>query len=80
MKASKNIAFDEMRIEDHIHDLFSFIHQELELSGDDQFKRSIEQRLLKGSQNNFLVRVSVFHDQARILIKANSGCDLLWTE
>jgi pimeloyl-ACP methyl ester carboxylesterase len=80
MKASKNIIFGEMRIEDHTRDLLYFIHQELELSGDDQFKRSIEQRLLKGAQNNFLVSIPVFQDQARILMKANSGCDSLWTE
>lgn len=56
LKASKNIEFDEIRIDGHTNDLFSYIRQELELTGDDQFKRTIEQRLLKRAQNNFLVR------------------------
>ncbi|KAH8776662.1 NACHT and WD domain protein [Diaporthe sp. PMI_573] len=60
MKASKNIACDEISIEGHTNDLFSYIRQELELAGEDQFKRSIEQRLLNGAQNNFLwVRLAV---------------------
>lgn len=56
LKASKNIEFDEIRIEGHTNDLFSYIRQELELTGDEQFKQTIEQRLLKRAQNNFLVR------------------------
>lgn len=60
IKASRNIACDELSIEGHTDDLFSYIHQELELAGDDEFRRSIEQRLLKGAQNNFLwVRLAV---------------------
>ncbi|KAI3394446.1 hypothetical protein diail_2696 [Diaporthe ilicicola] len=60
LKASKNIHLDEIKIEAHTNDLFSYIRHELELSGNDQFKRSIEQRLLEGAQNNFLwVRLAV---------------------
>ncbi|POS78997.1 NACHT and WD domain-containing protein [Diaporthe helianthi] len=60
MKASKKIACDEVSIEGHTNDLFSYIRQELELAGDDEFKRSIERRLLKGAQHNFLwVRLAV---------------------
>lgn len=70
LKVSKNIQLDELKIEGHTEDLFSYIRHELELSGNDQFKRSIEQRLLEGARDNFLVS----HPLSLILQKATNDC------
>ncbi|KAL1881197.1 hypothetical protein Daus18300_001048 [Diaporthe australafricana] len=60
LKASTNTHLDELKIEGHTEDLFSYVRHELELSGNDQFRRSIEQRLLEGARNNFLwIRLAV---------------------
>lgn len=76
LKASKNIALDEIQIESHTHDLFSYVRHELELAGDDQFKRSVEQRLLQGAQHNFLVRQNCIPlAQGKLLMTVISGYD-----
>lgn len=81
LKAAKNITFDEIEVEGHTGDLFSYIHHELDLAGDDQFKRSIEQRLLEGAQNNFLVRnMCVSRPRKRLLTIVHSGSNSLWIE
>lgn len=69
MKASKTIESDEIKVESHTNDLFSYIQHELELSGDAGFKQSIEQRLLQGSQNNFLVRHLYLSWPRKLLMK-----------
>lgn len=54
-KASRSTLVDDLSIEGHTGDLRSFILQELSVSGNEMFKKSIENRLLEGAQNNFLV-------------------------
>lgn len=54
-KASRSIVVDDFSIEGHIDDMRSFISQELSVSVNETFKKSIENRLLDGAQNNFLV-------------------------
>lgn len=54
-KASRSILVDDLSIEGHTHDLRSFISHELNVSGNEAFQKSIENRLLEGAQNNFLV-------------------------
>lgn len=42
-------------MDDHIEDLRAFVHQELDVSGTEAFRKTVEGRLLEGAGNNFLV-------------------------
>ena len=56
-KVPSELGLGSISIENHNDDLTHYIQQELSLSGDDKFKENVSQRLVRESQNNFLVSV-----------------------
>lgn len=54
-KAPTTWSFHSVNIEGHNEDIVRFIQKELTMSGDDGFRESISQTLVRDSQNNFLV-------------------------
>jgi hypothetical protein len=54
-RVPKSVGYGTVSIEGHLDDLRQHIRQELDVSGDDDFKAEIERRITEGSQNSFLV-------------------------
>jgi len=71
-KVPKMLSLSLISIEGHLEDLQCFISQELSMSGTstDKFKENIAQRIVRDSQNNFLVSIVKSHSCCRkILIR-----------
>ncbi|KAI1469710.1 uncharacterized protein F4812DRAFT_300693 [Daldinia caldariorum] len=59
-KVSNSLRSRTINIEGHLEDLRCYVRQELSMSGGSEFKENIIQRIVEGSQNNFLwVRLAV---------------------
>lgn len=65
---------NSISIEGHLEDLRCYIRQELRMSGNAKFKESIVQRIVEGSQNNFLVSLAGLYCPVVLIV---SGYDLL---
>lgn len=57
-KIPEVLDLNSISIEGHLEDLRCYIRQELIMSGNAKFKESIVQRIVEGSQNNFLVSLA----------------------
>jgi hypothetical protein len=57
-KVPKTLNLRSISIEGHQGDMRCFIRGELTMSGSADFKESVIERLVKGAQNNFLVRLA----------------------
>ncbi|KAI1661234.1 hypothetical protein F4813DRAFT_385767 [Daldinia decipiens] len=59
-KVSNSLKSRTINIEGHLEDLRCYVRQELSMSGGSEFKENVIQRIVEGSQNNFLwVRLAV---------------------
>ncbi len=65
---------NSISIEGHLEDLRCYIRQELSMSGNAKFEEGIVQRIVEGSQNNFLVSLAKFYCPVVLIV---SGYDLL---
>lgn len=54
----ENCSFWTINIEDSSEDIRSHVRKELRVPGSDEFLENIERRIVEGSQNNFLVRLT----------------------
>ena len=54
----QSCGFGTISIEGHLDDLRQHVRQELIVSGSAEFRGEIEQRIVEGSQNNFLVSIA----------------------
>lgn len=73
-KVPEMLNSNTISIEGHLEDLRCYISQELSMSGNAKFKESIVQRIVEGSQNNFLVSLAGLCCPGVLIV---SGYDLL---
>jgi hypothetical protein len=69
-KIPKSLKLSSVSIEGHLEDMRCYIRQELSMSGRVELKESIAERLVRGAQNNFLVRnaPSNLYGQAMLIL------------
>ncbi|KAJ5177145.1 uncharacterized protein N7482_003022 [Penicillium canariense] len=86
-KVPRSVRQGNISVEGHMEDLYAHMQQELSMSGSTDFKDNIVQRIVEGSQNNFLwVRLVVeklnachtLGEVERVLQELPSGMEALY--